>query len=187
MNVFAKKLSLAVIAVLVFAGCTKKPQRPDPSATMGPGGSGSGLNVSGINTLDPTLLDDSAMGLQLRDGVLEDEFTIRGLLEPVYFDFDQSAIKASERSKLAAAYDYLQQNPQHRLLLEGYCDWKGTSEYNLGLGERRAGAAKQYITTLGLSPDRAETSSKGDLEAIENANESQMAMDRRVELVILKQ
>ena len=188
MNAFSKKSSLLFLAAaLVFSGCTKKPKRPDPSATMGMGaGNSAGLNPSSINTLDPSLLDASASGLVMRDGVLEDEFTIRGLLEPVYFDFDKSSIKASERAKLAAAFEYLKQNPQHRLLLEGHCDWKGTSEYNLGLGERRAGAAKQYILTLGLDSMRAETSSKGDLEAIENADEGQMSMDRRVALVILK-
>ena len=119
--------------------------------------------------------------------MLEDEFTIRGLLESVYFDFDQSAIKASERPKLAAAYEYLQQNPGQRLLLEGHCDWKGTAEYNLGLGERRACAARQYLSTLGLAADRIETSSKGNREAIENADATQAERDRRVELVILKQ
>ena len=190
MNVIPKKLSLLfIVAALVLAGCTKKPDRPDPSSTMGLGGSGDWmLNPSDVNGGDlGGLLDPSADGLALRDGVLEDEFTIRGLLESVYFDFDQSAIKASERPKLAAAYEYLQQNPGKRLLLEGHCDWKGTAEYNLGLGERRAGAARQYLSTLGLAADRIETSSKGNLEAIENADATQAERDRRVELVILKQ
>jgi peptidoglycan-associated lipoprotein len=186
MNVISRKLCLVLVALAVVAtGCTKKPQRPDPSATLGMGGAG--LTPSDINTLDPLLLDGSASGLQLRDGVIEDAFTIRGLLESVYFDFDQSAIRADQRVKLAAAQEYLQQNPQHRILLEGHCDWRGTAEYNLGLGERRANSAQQYLITLGVSTNRIQTSSKGDLEAVENATEAQMALDRRVELVILKQ
>jgi peptidoglycan-associated lipoprotein len=108
------------------------------------------------------------------------------LLEPVLFEFDRSAISAAERPKLQAAQDYLNKNPQHRLLLEGHCDWRGTAEYNLGLGDRRAGSARQFLQTLGVAQNRIETSSKGDLEAVENADEATMARDRRVDLVILK-
>ncbi len=191
MSVFAKKFVLVLtVATLALTGCTKKPVRPDPSATaMGMGGSGAGYNDSlanlGVDTMDP-LLDSSAGGLDVRDGYYEDDQMIKGLLEPVYFDFDQSGIKTSERIKLEAAIDYLNANPQHRLLLEGHCDWRGTGEYNLGLGERRAGSARQFLETAGVAASRVETASKGDLEAVENADESQMAQDRRVELIILK-
>jgi peptidoglycan-associated lipoprotein len=187
MSVFAKKVSLLIAAAaLLFAGCTKKPKRPDPSATMLGQGAGAGLNLSDVSTGDP-LLTDMGSGLEQRgDGVYEDENIIRGLLQPVYFDFDRSAINAGERPKLQAAQDYLNKNPQHRLLLEGHCDWRGTAEYNLGLGDRRAGSARQFLQTLGVAANRLETSSKGDLEAVENADESTMARDRRVELIILK-
>jgi peptidoglycan-associated lipoprotein len=109
------------------------------------------------------------------------------LLQPVYFDFDQSAIKGSERAKLDAAKAYLEANPTTRILLEGHCDWKGTSEYNLGLGDRRANAAKQYLNTIGVAADKIEVLSKGSLDAIEQADEVTRAKDRRVELVVLKQ
>ncbi len=191
MTLVAKKLSLIIAAAaLLFAGCTKKPKRPDPSATMlgqGAGaGVGSGLNMSDVATGDPLLGDAGSLLEQRGDGVYEDENIIKGLLQPVYFEFDRSAISASERPKLQAAMDYLNQNPQHRLLLEGHCDWRGTAEYNLGLGDRRAGSARQFLQTLGAAANRVETSSKGDLEAVENADETTMARDRRVELIILK-
>jgi peptidoglycan-associated lipoprotein len=118
--------------------------------------------------------------------VLEDEFTIRGLLQPVYFDFDKSVIKQGERSKLEAAVDYLKKNPAHRLLLEGHCDWRGTAEYNLGLGDRRAGASKQFVLKLGVDAKKLETLSKGSLDAVKNGTDEQMGKDRRVDLVILK-
>ncbi len=189
MNLLPKKLSLILIsAVLLLAGCAKKPIRPDPGSTiLGPGAGTGGLNPMDVNAGDMGLVDPSAMGLVSRgDGVIETDDMIRGLLQPVYFDFDQSAIRSSERAKLQAAYEYLTQNPQHRLLLEGHCDWRGTAEYNLGLGDRRAGTAKQFLTTLGAATSRVETLSKGDLEAVENASTDQMANDRRVEIVILK-
>lgn len=192
MSVFAKKFVLVLtVATLALTGCTKKPVRPDPSATaMGMQGSGAGYDDSllnqGVDTGMDGLLGDPDSLLTVRDGYYEDDQMIKGLLEPVYFDFDQSGIKTSERIKLEAAIDYLNANPQHRLLLEGHCDWRGTGEYNLGLGDRRAGSARQFLETAGVAASRVETASKGDLEAVENADDSQMAQDRRVELIILK-
>ncbi len=133
-------------------------------------------------------LNPEAPGLtsRLPDGVIDDGNTIRGLLQPVYFDFDRSEIKPAERPKLQAARDYLQSNPGARLLLEGHCDWRGTAEYNLGLGDRRANSAKRYLQSLGVAADRLETISKGSLEAATNADDATMAKDRRVEVVIIK-
>ena len=104
----------------------------------------------------------------------------------VYFDFDSSSIKTSERAKIAQAADYLRSNPGHLLILEGHCDWKGTPEYNLGLGERRATSVKQYMETLGISSASLETLSKGDLNAVEGVSSTQMAEDRRVAFLVVR-
>lgn len=183
----AKLLSLILIsAAVVFSGCSKKPVRPSPDQTlMGPNGAVGGAGSSSLTPSDVPTQADNAL-TQRADGILEDEFTIRGLLKPVYFDYDKSAIKASERAKLDEAIKYLSEHPEHRLLLEGHCDWRGTAEYNLGLGDRRAGAAKQYLTSKGVNASKFETLSKGSLDAVKNAPEDQTAKDRRVELVILK-
>jgi len=150
---------------------------------LGQGGTQSGLGGTGLENLG----DGTASGLSQREGVIDDGKTIRGELQPVYFDYDKSAIKPEERAKLQAAKEYLDKNPQYRLLFEGHCDWRGTAEYNLGLGDRRANAAKKYITTIGVPATKLETVSKGDLEAKENAAEADMSKDRRVEIVVLKQ
>lgn len=185
MKVVSSKLCLVLAsAALVVAGCTKKPDRPTPPQTvmgMTPGQS----NL--VPTEVPTTADaNSALQQRLPDGVIDDGNTIRGLLQPVYFDFDQSAIKEGEREKLKAAKEYLDKNPQQRLLVEGHCDWRGTAEYNLGLGDRRANAAKKYLLSLGIVADRLEANSKGSLEAKANADDATMAKDRRAELVIIK-
>jgi peptidoglycan-associated lipoprotein len=80
----------------------------------------------------------------------------------------------------------LDKNPGYKLLLEGHCDWRGTAEYNLGLGDRRAAAARQYLESIGVASAKIEIRSKGDLDAIENAAEDQMSKDRRAEIIILK-
>jgi peptidoglycan-associated lipoprotein len=186
MNIALKKFSLVFAsAALLLAGCTKKPKRPDPSATvLGPTGGGSGgtLNPSDVNAA----LDPSAMGLEARDpNIIEDANSIRGMFQPVLFDYDSSAIKASERSKLQDAANYLKEHPDQRILLEGHCDWRGTAEYNLSLGDRRANAAKRYLGSIAPA-DRIETLSKGSLDASQNADDATMARDRRVDIVILK-
>jgi peptidoglycan-associated lipoprotein len=176
---------VAASAALVLAGCTKKPARPDPSATLGPIGSGtasSALNPMDIATTTPTDM------LTARDSTFdangEDRTSLQG--QTVYFDFDSSAIKASERTKLQAAKDYLDKNPGRKLLVEGRCDWRGTAEYNLALGDRRANAAKKYLQSLGVPADRIETRSKGSLEAAKNADDATMKNDRRDDLIVLQ-
>ena len=144
------------------------------------------MNVTPYDDLNDPLFADPNSMLDQRGGVIETDDMIIGLLEPVYFDFDKSGINASERIKLDAAIQYLNANANHSLLLEGHCDWKGTSDYNLGLGDRRAGAAREYLEIAGVAASRIETSSKGDLEAVENGDELQTSQDRRVEIIVLK-
>jgi peptidoglycan-associated lipoprotein len=183
MNIALKKLCLVFAsAALVLSGCSKKPKRPDPSATvLGPTGGGS------ITPLDVNAaVDPSAAGLEQRDpNIIEDANSIRGMFQPVYFDFDKSNIKEGERAKLQDAANYLRDHPEQRILLEGHCDWRGTAEYNLGLGDRRANAAKRYLGSL-MASDKVETLSKGSLDAKQNADDDTMAKDRRVDIVILK-
>lgn len=170
-------------AALVLAGCTKKPVRPDPSATLGPQGSGSsGLNISDIATTT------GGAELMERDAGFDAAGQNRTALQEqtVYFDFDSSAIKQSERPKLQATKDYLDKNPGVKLLVEGRADWRGTAEYNLSLGDRRANAVKKYLQNLGVPADRLETLSKGSLEASKNADDATMAKDRRSDLVVVQ-
>ncbi len=185
MNLLTKKLCFVTLAAaVVLTGCSKKPKRPDPSATvLGP--NGSGINTSDVNVPGGDL-NAPGGGLGGANAALGDQDRASLATETVYFDFDKSGIKTSERPKLAAAKKFLDEHADARLLLEGHCDWKGTAEYNLGLGDRRANAAKEYLVTLGVAADKLETLSKGSLDAVEKADEATQAKDRRVELVVLK-
>ncbi len=188
MKIAAKLFSLLFIsAVVLVTGCSKKPARPTPDQTMfGPNSANAGANAN-LTPTDVTTTADA--GLTTRDpnsNIQEDEFTIRGLLQDVYFDYDRSALKQSERAKLDEAIKYLAEHPEHRILLEGHCDWRGTAEYNLGLGDRRAGAAKQYLTGKAVDAKKLETLSKGSLDATKGGTEEQMGKDRKVSIVILK-
>lgn len=186
MNNFSQKLCLVLAsAALLLAGCSKKPARPSPELTLiGPTpGAGSGLSPTDLSAVaDP----NSGLMPQLGEGVIDDGHTIRGLLKPVYFDFNDSSIKPAERAKLQEAKAYLEKNPGQRLLLEGHADWRGTAEYNLGLGDRRANAAKRFLGTIGVEATKLESNSKGSLESKQNASDTDAANDRRVELVVIK-
>jgi peptidoglycan-associated lipoprotein len=187
MNKLSKIVCFILIgSAVLMAGCPKKPKRPDPSATA------AGMGPGGINPTDTQINPDAANadGLEQKpEG--QDRFKegnlIRGELPVVYFDFDRSAIKPSERTKLQEAAKKIGDLKGKQILLEGHCDWRGTAEYNMGLGDRRANAVKEYLQKLGVEAVRLEPLSKGALDAKENGTSAEMSKDRRVEIVIIKQ
>jgi peptidoglycan-associated lipoprotein len=180
-----------IIAALLLAGCPRK-QAPTPSETaLGSGGRGA-LGGSGDIIApgdDLGAFGADLEGLEARDlgaGLYNGREMVEGVLPSVYFGFDQSSIAPAERSKLQQAADYLSGNPGEDLLVEGHCDWYGTAEYNLALGDRRASSVRDYLATLGISGDRIEVLSKGDLEARPGLSKTEAGEDRRADLIILR-
>jgi peptidoglycan-associated lipoprotein len=82
-------------------------------------------------------------------------------VKDAYFDFNKSDIRADARANLAKTAEFLRSYQQIRVTIEGHCDERGSTEYNIGLGERRAQAAKNYLISLGISADRMDTVSWG--------------------------
>ena len=82
-------------------------------------------------------------------------------VKDAYFDFNKSDIRGDARDNLAKTAEFLRSYPQIRVTIEGHCDERGSTEYNIGLGERRAQAAKNYLISLGISADRMDTVSWG--------------------------
>jgi len=78
-----------------------------------------------------------------------------------YFDYDQADIQSDAREALSRTAEFLRTNRQVRVMIEGHCDERGSTEYNLALGDRRAQAARQFLISLGVSADRIETVSWG--------------------------
>ena len=103
-------------------------------------------------------------------------------LKDINFDFDKSDIREVDKGKLQAIADYLKAFPQATVLIEGNCDERGTVEYNLGLGERRAHAAQDYLVTLGVSADRLSTISYGkEKPKVEGHDNESWLINRRDE------
>jgi len=104
---------------------------------------------------------------------------------PVYFDYDSARIKTSERGKLEQVAEYLRKNPNVGLIVEGHCDERGSREYNLALGERRAQAVRAYLTGLGIDPSRIQTKSYGEEKPVAlGHDEASWRLNRRAEFVL---
>lgn len=109
----------------------------------------------------------------------------QGLLGDVYFQYDEARLSAEARERLAQNARFLKQYPQFRVTVEGHCDERGTSEYNLALGERRAASVRDYLVSLGVASDRLSTISYGKERPVcTDENESCWRLNRRAHPVV---
>lgn len=113
---------------------------------------------------------------------------LNALLQPVYFDFDRSELKPDGISTLERIASFIRENSSVRLMAEGNADERGSSEYNMGLGENRARAIKSYLTSYGISSDRIEVTSYGEERPARSgcgSDDACHALNRRVEWQVL--
>jgi peptidoglycan-associated lipoprotein len=105
----------------------------------------------------------------------------------IYFDFDKSELTAEARAVLVKKADYLKKNPKYAVRIEGNCDERGTNEYNLALGDRRAHAARDFLATLGVSDGRMSTISYGEERPLDpRSGEDAWAKNRNDQFVLVK-
>jgi peptidoglycan-associated lipoprotein len=200
---------LSLIAVVAATGCKRNPKAPtvltsmkkgevkDPKNTLEPlvppPGPLTRIDAQPLPKEEPltgikseqTPVGFGTAGLQEFEGMLKDE----NFFDPntVYFDFDKSTVKASERVKVEEVALYLKGDKDKKLLIEGHCDERGTEEYNRALGERRALSLREYLTNLGISPDRIRTLSYGeDRPAVPGNSEAAWSKNRRGRFILLK-
>lgn len=103
-------------------------------------------------------------------------------LQKIHFDYDQALIKSGEEPILKANAEWLKANPTAKTTVEGHCDERGTNEYNIALGDRRANAAKRYIVNLGIDKKRLSTVSFGEEKPTAKCHdESCWSQNRRAE------
>lgn len=136
-----------VVVALAIGGCSTK-KKP---------GEGEGANPNGTGMNDQNLNGSSLKGLQ--NGTLGANG--QGPLGDIHFDYNEATIRSQDNEVLKANADYLSSHAQARVQIEGHCDDRGSEEYNIALGARRAQAAKDYLATLGIASDRMSTISYG--------------------------
>ena len=109
----------------------------------------------------------------------------RGWIRDAFFAFDASTLDGDAQEALRQSATWLRQHPEFRIRIEGHCDERGTEQYNLALGDRRADTAASYLATLGVERSRIETVSYGEERPFEEgADEASWAQNRRAHLVL---
>jgi peptidoglycan-associated lipoprotein len=149
--------SLVLLAPVVLTGCPKKKPQPAPASAPVAVTAPVAPAPTGPSEGDPieTPLDG--------DLVAANEHAYRaGLLGDVYFDFDQANLREDARARLARNAEFLRSRPEFVVQVEGHCDERGTNDYNLALGERRAQAVRDYLTQLGVAATRLRSVSFGE-------------------------
>jgi peptidoglycan-associated lipoprotein len=148
---------LALAAAATFTACAKKaPPAPPPPPPVAPEAPPPAPPPSPKAEVAP-VVDEYA---RLK-AMSAEEIEKSGLLKEVFFDFDKSDIREADRAVLSQNADALKRFDFLRITVEGHCDERGTVEYNLALGERRAKAAYDYLVSLGVPADRLKTVSYG--------------------------
>ena len=109
-----------------------------------------------------------------------------GFLQDAFFGYDESALSSDAQAALSASATWLKAHPEYNILIEGHCDERGTEQYNLALGDRRANIVKQYLQTLAVDASRMRTVSYGEERPfVPGHDESAWAKNRRAHLVIV--
>ena len=152
------------------------------------GGNGFGLN-SGDDGFDSNG-GPGAYGEDLNQTPYIDGFgaRIEGVeFKPLYFPYDQNTISSSEETKVSAVAQYLLGHPEAGVVIEGYCDERGTEEYNRALGERRALAAQEQLLAAGIAANRIKTISNGKSKlAAQGENDETHQLNRRDEFIAVE-
>lgn len=176
-------LCLVLVLVVLSPGCKKKSKGetvPDPDAQ------------EQVQIPEPSE-QDAAEPEEVRDFVAEDPevqqinesaaaINERGELKTIYFGYDKDELTDAARATLRQNANWLKANSEWNVVLEGHCDERGTIEYNLALGQRRANSVRSYMASLGVDASRVRTVSYGEERPVDNGhNEAAWARNRRAE------
>jgi len=162
----ASVLLVGILVLLLFSFCAKKPpvvEEPPPPVFEEP------------EPPPPEFPKEEVKVLTQED------------LQPIHFDFDKYALRSGDRETLNWNAQVLKEYPSAKIRIEGNCDERGTVEYNLALGEKRARAARDYLVNLGIDPDRITFITYGKEKAKRCSNEKCWSTDRRDDFAIVSQ
>jgi outer membrane protein OmpA-like peptidoglycan-associated protein len=203
---FLPAVLLALTMAVGGVGCkkTQKGNTPIPARTAkapgptaGPGPIGGGGTVvdpnvgsggTGTGGVTSNPLQNPAgfgqTGLESFEGMLTD--TNAFAAATVYFDFDSSVVKSSEQEKAASVAEELKLKPDHKLLIDGHCDERGTEGYNSALGERRALSLREHLIGKGIGGERIRTRTWGEDRPVDlGQDEAAWSRNRRGEFILL--
>ena len=161
---------ISIFIVFFVAACATTPK--DSADSSGSGSSSSDSDVSSEGAITETAGSGIVLGSQ--------EDLIVNVGDRVFFGYDSSDLDSDALELLQDQVAWLKQNSDVSVTIEGHCDERGTREYNLALGEKRAQAVKNYLIGLGINPDRVSTISYGkERPAVVGSNDGAWAQNRR--------
>ncbi len=172
-----KKLVLSIVIMSMVSGCSLFRKKTEGGAENNTGSQvvSETTGGGGSEKIDKTPMNFTPTG--------SDSGSIEGL-QTVRFDYDKASIAADEKSKLQGNIAWMKKNTSSKMLIEGHCDQRGSTEYNLSLGERRANAVKQMMVSAGVSASRITTVSFGKEKLLANGDsDTEMAKNRRANFV----
>lgn len=176
-----KHIALLLIAVLlVIAGCSPKQVQTVPPVT----GATTGQDRT-LSDEERARIAEEELARAERDRLLREQERLAGILKDVLFDFDSYAVSNNELPKIEGVSSFMKQDRNVKMVVEGHCDERGTVDYNLALGQKRAEAVKNYLVKLGIEPARIRTISYGkELPAETGNTEEAWAKNRRAHFKI---
>lgn len=172
---------LLILGVGALSGCAKKQITKNEAPVSAPGST----------SREPTMgdLDRQKEGVVTSQRVLSEGFQAEIDAfenECIYFDFDQHTLTSPARATLAKKAKFLKDHPDVNIEIQGHCDERGTTEYNMALGERRALSAKGYLKNSGIEEQRIKTISYGEERPVDTGHdETAWARNRRAQFVIV--
>ena len=160
---------IVILALSLVGGACAKRQTPVPTTQQPPPNVGPPPQIAVTNPPPPPRRVDEALPVPAQPAVADDAASSRSIddlnrnspLKPVFFAVDSADLDELGRSVASANADVLKKYSSWVITIEGHCDDRGTAEYNLALGERRAIAVKTFLVSLGISPERVRTISYG--------------------------
>lgn len=164
-----RKLVLGLVACSVVVGCKGKQTKTDQPIETSP------TPAVGAEAIESTPMNFDPMG--------SDSGKISGLVT-VRFGFDKSTLDEQAKKDIATNVEWMKANPKTKMQIEGHCDARGTIEYNVALGERRANTVKAYMINLGISGERLTVISYGEEKPVDSTeSEEAWAKNRRANFV----
>jgi peptidoglycan-associated lipoprotein len=180
--VLIKSLILCLILSMALVGCAKKQVATTTTPTM--------TETTAPSVTDQELTRQAEQERLRQEALREEQKRTAAMREAVseietnliYFEFDSFELKPESRSVLQRKAEHLKSYPSLRMTIEGHCDERGTEEYNLALGQRRAQAVADFLVLLGINANRLKTVSFGEERpAVTESNEAAWAKNRRAE------
>lgn len=181
-------VAMIVLLLASVSACAKKPVASVEQADVVMVEEVAGAN-GGEKLQEPGVGMGSAESLDTQ--VIADAEPLEGRtsvgLFPLYFDFDQSMIRSDQVERAEQNADFLRANPDVRVRIEGNCDERGTNEYNMALGQRRAMSGQKYMVNLGIAASRLDTISYGEERSLNfGHDELSWSQNRRDDFVIVR-